>query len=446
MEPDLKRSKFLLVIWRLFREVPNVSKGQTGSMKMDFFKKINGITIFIALLTFVIGWQLGNRDFKFKVSDLRPEVTFSNEASSNTQNVDFKLFWQVWDLVSSEYVDKNAVDPQKMFYGAIQGMVAALGDPYTVFLPPTEQKSVQEEIGGSFEGVGIQLGYDKEKRLAVIAPLEDTPADKAGVQAGDLIVKIGDKDAGGLSLPEAVNLIRGEKGTSIALEIYHEGDAKTKTVDLKRDTIVVKSVEFEEKNSPSGKKVAVIKLSRFGERTFEEWNQAVSNTLASGPSAVILDMRNNPGGLLDGAVFIGSEFIKDGDIVLQENARGVKTPYKVNRAGKLLSLPVIVLINKGSASASEIVAGAIQDTKRGKLLGETSFGKGTIQESQELPENTGIHVTTAKWLTPLGRWIHQKGLEPDIKVELTEEQIKQQIEDENKDFQLERALSEVDSL
>lgn len=412
---------------------------------MNILKRINGITIIIALLTFIIGWQLGQRNFQLKVSDLRPEVKFSNN-TPQTQNIDFKLFWQVWDLASSEYVDKSAVDPQKMFYGAIQGMVSAIGDPYTVFLPPSEQKSTKEEINGSFEGVGIQLGYDKDKRLAVIAPVKDTPADKAGILAGDLIVKIGDKDAGNLSLPEAVNLIRGPKGTSIALEIYHDGDAKTKKVDLKRDTIVVKSVEFEQKTSPKSKKIALIKLSRFGERTFEEWNKSISDTLASAPDAVILDLRNNPGGLLDGAVFIGSEFIKSGDLVLQENSKGVRMPYKVNRAGKLLDLPLIVMINKGSASASEIVAGAVQDVKRGKLLGETSFGKGTIQESQELPEKTGIHITTAKWLTPLGRWVHQKGLEPDIKVELTEEQLKAETADKTKDFQLEKALEEIDKL
>ena len=230
---------------------------------MQVLKKINGITIVIALLTFVLGWQLGQGELQLKMTDFRPEVKFSNEKVPQEQNIDFKLFWQVWDLVSSEYVDKNAIDAQKMFYGAIQGMVAAMGDPYTVFLPPSEQKSTKEEIGGSFEGVGIQLGYDKEKRLAVIAPVEDTPADKAGIVAGDLIVKIDEKEAGGLSLPEAVNLIRGPKGTSIALEIYHEGDAKTKTLDLKRDMIVVKSVEFEQKSSPKGKKVAVIKLGRF---------------------------------------------------------------------------------------------------------------------------------------------------------------------------------------
>lgn len=413
---------------------------------MDFIKKINGITLIVALLTFLLGWQLGQRNLQFKLNDFRPEVNFENRELPVSQNVDFKLFWQVWDLVSSEYVDKKAVDPQKMFYGAVQGMVAALGDPYTVFLPPETQKSTKEEINGSFEGVGIQLGYDKEKRLAVIAPVKDTPADRAGIQPGDLILKIGDKDAINLSLPEAVNLIRGPKGTTIALEIYHDGDAKAKTVELRRDTIIVKSVEFEEKTSPKGKKVALIKLGRFGERTFSEWNQAVSNTLAAGPDAVILDMRNNPGGLLDGAVFIGSEFIKSGDIVLQENAKGERIPYKVNREGKLLSLPLVVLINKGSASASEIVAGAIQDLKRGKLIGETSFGKGTIQESQDLPEKTGIHITTAKWLTPLGRWIHQTGLTPDIKIELTDEQLKIETEDKTKDFQLEKALEEIDNL
>lgn len=413
---------------------------------MNFFKKINGITIIIAALTFLLGWQIGQKNLSLHAQSFLPEVKFENLTPPANQSVDFKLFWQVWDLVSKEYVDKKAVDGQKMFYGAIQGMVAALGDPYTVFLPPEAQKTIQEEINGSFEGVGIQLGYDKDKRLAVIAPVKETPADKAGILPGDLILKIDNKDATSLSLPEAVNLIRGPKGTSVTLEIYHEGDSKAKTLELKRDTIVVKSVEFEEKTSAKGKRVALIKLSRFGERTFTEWAQAVSDTLAFAPQAIILDLRNNPGGLLDGAVFIGSEFIKSGDIVLQENSTGAKIPYKVNREGKLLNLPLIVLINKGSASASEIVAGAIQDLKRGKLLGETSFGKGTIQESQDLPEKTGIHITTAKWLTPLGRWIHQKGLDPDIKVELTEEQLKAQVADKTKDFQLDKALEEVDNL
>ncbi|EKD91217.1 MAG: hypothetical protein ACD_30C00039G0024 [uncultured bacterium] len=403
----------------------------------NLLSKTNGITFAIALLTFIIGWQLGHRDLSLSWTNFKPQFTISNQTPPlDKQNIDFKLFWDTWDLVSKEYVDKKAIDPQKMYYGAIAGMVQALGDPYTVFLPPDQQKSTKEELGGSFEGVGIQLGFNKDKRLVVIAPLKGTPAEKAGILAGDMILKIEDKDSTSFSLPEAVNLIRGPKGSKISLQTYREGDEKPRDLSLQRDTIVVKSVEVEQKTTPSGKKIAYIKLTRFGERTFDEWNQAVSDTLAMGASGVILDMRNNPGGFLDGSVFIGSEFIENGNIVLQENSAGEKTPYKVNRVGKLLKLPLVVLINKGSASASEIVAGAIQDTKRGKLLGTQSFGKGTIQESQDLPGGTGIHITTAKWLTPSGRWIHETGLTPDIVVELTDEDLK----DPAKDPQLDKAL------
>lgn len=416
-------------------------QGSDKNSYMIFFKKINGSTILIALLTFIVGWQLGHRDLSLQWENFRPQVSLKNQQPPlGKEKIDFKLFWDTWDLVSREYVDKKAIDPQKMYYGAITGMVQALGDPYTVFLPPESQKSTKEELGGSFEGVGIQLGFNKDKRLVVIAPLKGTPAEKMGIKAGDMILKINNQDSTGLSLPEAVNLIRGPKGSKVDLEIYREDDDKPTQVSLQRDTIIVKSVEFEEKNTPSGKKVAYIKLSRFGERTFQEWNQVVSDALASGPSGIVLDLRNNPGGFLDGAVYIGSEFLDGGDVVLQENAQGEKQHFKVNRPGKLLKLPLVVLINKGSASASEIVAGAIQDRKRGKLIGEQSFGKGTIQESQDLPGGTGIHITTAKWLTPNERWIHNTGLTPDIKVEITSEQAK----DQTKDPQLDEALKVLD--
>jgi len=396
--------------------------------------------VLIALLAFIFGWQLGHQDVSVSWDLYKPDVNFVNlSPPAGKKEIDFKLFWQTWDLLSKEYVDKKAIDPQKMFYGAISGMVASLDDPYTVFLPPDSQKNAKEELNGSFEGVGIQLGYNKDKRLVVIAPLKDTPADKAGIKPGDLILKIADKEASTMPLPDAVNLIRGEKGTQIALQIYHEGDDKPRDVSLVRDTIIVKSVEYSEKTTPEGKKVAYIKLTRFGERTFDEWNKAVSDALAGGPQAIILDVRNNPGGLLDGAVFIGSEFIKTGDVVLQENSEGERQGFKVNRVGKLTDLPMVVLINKGSASASEIVAGAVQDLKRAKLVGEQSFGKGTIQQAQDLPENTGIHITTAKWLTPNGNWIHEKGLTPDVIVEFLADK-----EDPLKDNQLDKALEVLD--
>lgn len=386
---------------------------------MNYFKKFNTFTVLIAILTFVLGWQLGQKQVDLKWQDYHPSVSVENKTPPENIDIDFKLFWDTWDLLTRRYLDKKELDPQKLFYGAISGMVAAVGDPYTVFLPPEQQKSSKEELGGSFDGVGIQLGFDKEKHLVVIAPLDGTPAERAGVQAGDLILKIGSESTLSMNLPEAVNLIRGPKGTEVSLTTLREGDQEPKEVKLTRETIVVKSVNLSIKQTESGKDIAVIKLSRFGERTESEWSEAVSDLLAKSPDGVILDVRNNPGGFLDGAVFIASEFLDSGDVVIQENNQEQRFPYKVNRAGKLLKLPLTVLINKGSASASEIVAGALQDRSRAKLVGEKSFGKGTIQEAEDLPGGVGIHITTARWLTPDGRWVNDtEGLEPDIKVEI----------------------------
>jgi carboxyl-terminal processing protease len=406
---------------------------------MNFLRSTNtiAVTLLVALLSGIIGWRVGSLSIDYQWKNYRPSVNFSNQAPPSTENIDFKLFWDVWNLVSREYVDKKAIDPKKMYYGAIQGMVAAVGDPYTVFLPPESQKAISEDLGGSFEGVGIELGYNKDKLLSVIAPLPGSPAEKAGVQPGDIIVKINGKEASNTSLPDAVSQIRGPKGTSVSLELFRDGDTKTRTVDLTRDTIVVKSVNYQTKTTASGKKIGYIKLARFGERTDEEWNQAVSDALGAGVQGIILDLRNDPGGYFEDAIYVASEFIEKGNVVQQENAQGQKQGFPSRGNGKLTKLPLIVLINKGSASSSEIVAGAIQDYKKGKLLGNQSFGKGTIQESQNLPGGTGIHITTAKWLTPLDRWIHGIGLTPDIKVDAGD--------DRSKDPQLDEALKNLDN-
>ncbi len=412
-------------------------------------KNINPRVVLITILAFLLGWQLGHKDVQVKWSKFKPTVSIVNKDVPKQIQVDFKLFWDTWDLVSRTHIDKKALDPNKLFYGAISGMVSSLGDPYTVFLPPEQQKSTKEELNGSFEGVGIQLGFNevkaaasgvKDKRLVVIAPLEGTPAKRAGIKPQDVILKIDDQDTTGMSLPEAVKLIRGAKGTKVSLTIFREGDSESRTYTLTRETIVVKSVEvsFKEKSS---KQVAVIKLSRFGERTKDEWNAVVSEILQKNPTALILDVRNNPGGFLEGAVFIASEFLEGGDVVLQENSEGQRVPFKVNRTGKLTKIPMVVLINKGSASASEIVAGALQDRKRAKLVGEKSFGKGTIQEAQDLSGGAGIHITVAKWLTPNGNWVNEtSGLEPDVKVEIGKEE---KIE-VDKDPQLDKALELFD--
>lgn len=400
----------------------------------NFQKRVNLKVILIVILAFLLGWQIGHKDLELKWSNYKPTVSIINREPPQNISVDFKLFWDTWNLLSRSYIDKKALDPQKMFYGAISGMVAALGDPYTVFLPPEQQKSSKEDLNGSFDGVGIQLGFNKDKRLVVVAPLKGTPAEKIGIKPQDLIVKIEDKDTTNITLPEAVKLIRGPKGTAVHLTIFREGDENTKDFTLVRDTILVKSVEVNFKNTKSGKNIAVIKLSRFGERTNDEWSSSVNEVISKNADGVVLDLRNNPGGFLESAVYIGSEFLDGGDVVLQENSQGERTPFKVSRNGKLTKIPLVVLINKGSASASEIVAGALQDRKRAKLVGEKSFGKGTIQEAEDLTEGSGIHITVAKWLTPNGRWVNDTtGLEPDVKVEAEKE-------DDTKDPQLDKAL------
>jgi len=396
------------------------------------FPITNGGFLLSLILVFILGWQLGHRDYVFKWRNFKPEIKIINQKSQVQTNIDFKLFWDTWDLVSRQYIDKSAIDPQKLYYGAIQGMVAAVGDPYTVFLPPQAQKAVKEQLDGAFDGVGIQLGFNKDKHLTVIAPLKGTPADRAGVKAGDLILQIDGKDTAALSLPEAVSFIRGPKGSGVKLTLLCENENKPKDVQIIRDMIVVKTVIFESKTTQSGKTIALIHLSGFGEKTRAEWDEAVSRALSIAPRGVIIDVRNNPGGFLEGAVYMVSEFFDQGVIVLQEDAQGIKTETNAVRSGKMTKLPLVVLINKGSASASEILAGAIQDRKRGTLIGEQSFGKGTIQSAEDLPQGTGIHITTAKWLTPEGRWIHNIGLTPDIKVEAGDDSLD--------DLQLEKAL------
>ncbi|MDD5147711.1 MAG: S41 family peptidase [Candidatus Daviesbacteria bacterium] len=404
----------------------------------NLLKTLDIKIVLTLILAFLLGWQLGHRDVQFKLATYRPTLSIVNKEPPKNIDIDFKLFWNTWDLLSRSYLDKKAIDPNKLFYGAISGMVSSLGDPYTVFLTPDQQKFSKEELNGSFDGVGIQLGFNKDKRLVVVAPLDGTPALKAGIEPGDTIVKIGDKDTTGISLPEAVNLIRGPKGTKVSLTIFREGESDTRVFSLNRDTIVVKSVTVSYKETKLGKKVAIIKLSRFGERTEDEWNSVVAEILAAGSQAVILDLRNNPGGFLDGAVFIASEFLEGGSVVQQEDSEGAKTLFKVSRIGKLTKIPLLVLVNKGSASASEIVAGALQDRARAKLVGEKSFGKGTIQNAEDLAGGAGIHITIAKWLTPNGRWVNDsQGIDPDVIIEADKE-------DATKDLQLEKAIELLD--
>lgn len=395
---------------------------------------VRNILLFIitVLVAGGIGYSLGQKKLNVNPASIaRGQIVNTDVPAS--QDVDFSLFWDVWSRLERNYIDKSELDSQKMVYGAIAGMVASLGDPYTVFLPPVEQKEAKEELGGTFEGIGAQLGM-KDGRIIVVAPLADMPAEKAGILAGDWIVKVNDEDTNGWTVPEAVNKIRGEKGSQVLLTILHESDQETKEISITRGEILVKSVElisthWKEENGKyvrddacsSCPMVSYLRLSRFGDQTSSEWARAVSDintqVKANQTKGVVLDLRNNPGGYLQGAVFIASEFLKNGQVVVQQEYHdGNKETYSVTRQGSLLDVPLVVLINKGSASASEIVAGALRDYTRATLVGEKSFGKGSIQEAQDLPGGSGLHVTIAKWLLPKGDWIHKKGVDPDVKI------------------------------
>ena len=401
-------------------------------------KIIRNIFILLTLLvlSFGVGYSLGVKGVNITTNGIS-SLEITSKISSKYSSVDFSLFWDVWDRLNRYYIDKKAVDAEKMVFGAISGMVSSLGDPYTVFLPPDQNKDAKDDLGGRFEGIGAQLGV-KEKKIVVVAPLKGAPAESAGLKAGDWIIKVDNQETASWTLPYAVSKIRGEKGSKVVLTVLHKAAEKTEDITVTRDSIKVASVEWEIKNVKNEDKIIYLKLSRFGDDTTNEWNKVVDEIVETigqpnSPEGLVFDLRNNPGGYLSGSVFIASEFLSDGTIVIQENTGGRETVYKVNRTGKLLTIPIVVLINKGSASASEIVAGALRDRNRATLVGETSFGKGSIQEAQELANGSGIHITTAKWLLPSRKWINGTGLEPDIKQENDDKK-------PDTDLQLEKAI------
>lgn len=396
------------------------------------------LVLIFSVLSLAVGYSIGAKGYK--VSPSGYSVNINRDVPAEKKDLDFSLFWNIWDALETSYFDKSKIDESKLVFGAIKGMVSALGDPYTVFLTPDEQRVTQEDLSGNFSGVGIQIGF-KGTQLAVVAPLPGSPAEKAGIEAGDLIVGIKDENKGiergtvGINLPDAVQIIRGEAGSKITLSLLREGVERPIIVDVERAEINVPSVELSFVGPNDS--VAHLKVLKFGGETQAEWDRAVLEILKKqNLSGIVLDVRNNPGGYLQGAVDLGSEFLKEGDVVVAEQfADGTKDEYVVERVGRLIRDKVVVLINGGSASASEILAGALRDQKGIKLIGNKSFGKGTVQEAKQLLGEVGLHITIAKWLTPNGTWVHDTGLTPDVEVEDDNETLE--------DEQLERAISEL---
>lgn len=413
-------------------------------MKLSL-KKIRIIILILSLVVIAggSGYWLGQREVRVVLDRSQPQIKIERQVPVGKEGVDFSLFWEVWDRLESSYLDREAIDYSQMVYGAISGMVSSLGDPYTVFLPPEENKKSKDDLAGSFEGVGIQLGY-KDSKVVVVAPLKGTPADKAGVKAGDIIFRVLDEEKGidqeigSMPLPEVVDIIRGPRGTPITITFLREGVGEPLDIIITRGTIVVPSVEVDLVATEARNKVAHLKLMRFGDRTEQEWQGAVDQIVGVNRTGqltgVILDVRNNPGGYLQGAVYIASEFLTRGVVVQQEKSvDGEKETFSVNRQGRLLKVPLVVLVNQGSASASEILAGALQERERSKIVGEKTFGKGTIQEAENLTGGSGLHITIARWLLPSGKNIDKEGIVPDYEVEMD-------LEDETADPQLEKAI------
>lgn len=414
------------------KEEPNINLEDNRKL----FKKYLHFFLIILLVvgSFYLGVARGQGNSQGNKGVSLLQAVLKNESPSNQEDVDFSLFWKVWDLIKEKHVDRQKLDAQKMVYGAISGMLKATSDPYSSFFNPEESKAFSEDIGGSFEGIGAELGI-KEGILTVIAPLDNSPAEKAGLRAGDKILSIDGKPSSDLTIDEAVSLIHGKKGTNVTLTVVSEGAEEARDITITRDTIEVKTVKLEFKDSS----IAYLKISKFGENTDKEFNDAASQIISQNSKGIIIDLRNDPGGLLDQAVTVASRMIPKGKVVvMEEDSSGKRDKLYTQGGDKLSSIPTVVLINEGSASASEILAGALKNDQNITLIGKKSFGKGSVQQLMDLPGGSSVKITVAKWLTPNGDYIMEKGINPDIEVDLT-------IDDynNNRDPQLDKAIEAI---
>lgn len=371
----------------------------------------------LIILSIVVGFAGGFFFQEFRGETGSKFTDIANRDANQPEGVDFAMFWDAWNVLQKKYVDRQELDTQELVYGAVDGLVRAVGDPYTVFLKPKESEEFNRQIQGTFSGVGIEIGIRKEI-LTVISPIKGTPAYKAGLLAGDKILKIDDKSTEGMKTEEAVQLIRGPKGTQVTLTITRDGLEKAKEYTITRDNIKIPAVAWELKDGD----IAYIEIYTFNKNVDSEFKKAAEEIVKSPARKIILDLRNNPGGLLDSAVNIAAYFLENDTIVTIERfGDGRENQFRAQPNGLLKNYPVVVLINKGSASASEILAGALKDNRGVLIVGETSFGKGSVQEVVDLPKKSSLKVTIAKWLTPKGHSINDNGIKPDVEVERTEE-------------------------
>ena len=389
------------------------------------FNKNSGLIIGLVLavgISYSLGFQSGFQEAGQKtIYKDNPEIA-----------ADFSLFWKAWDTFKQNYVHNKNLTDQEMLYGAIAGMMGSAEDPYSVFFKPSDAKKFEEDISGNFGGIGAEIAI-RNSQLMIVAPLKDTPAERAGLKSGDKILKINDTSSDTLTaVEEAVKLIRGPKGTTVVLAISREGWESSKEFSIVRDTISVPTLDWEMKSD----KIAYIHLYGFNENAPLAFYRAALPAILSGARGIVLDLRNNPGGYLEVAVDLAGWFLKNGDVVVREEFSSDKQDIiKANGNSALADLPTVILVNQGSASASEILAGALRDNRQIKIIGETTFGKGTVQEIKKFSDGSEMKVSVAQWLLPNGDTIDKKGITPDIEIKLTEDDVKAK-----RDPQLDKAL------
>ena len=366
---------------------------------------LTAILLFLALGT---GIFLG-QSFVLKkdVTNAQSVQTIFLDRLSNHSSINFDQFWTVWDIIKDRYVKKDKLEDKEMFYGAVQGLVASLGDPYSIYLPPKAAEEFNHDLSGELNGIGAEIGI-RNSELVVIAPLPDTPAAKAGLLPGDKILSINGESSTGLDINTAVNKIRGPAKTFVALTISRNGQIRD--LAIVRAKINVPSVTYVLKPG----NIAYVRVLQFNESTMKDFSRYIEKIKQQKVKGVVLDLRNNPGGYLETAVDFASEWIPVGAIVSEKDVQGETNIHTTRGEHRLEGIKTIVLVNKGSASASEIVAGALQDHGKATIMGEKTFGKGSVQDYREFVDGSALKLTVAEWCTPGEKNINENGITPDV--------------------------------
>lgn len=392
---------------------------------MDFLnnnKKALSVVILSIVVVFYAGYFFGQKS----LSQTLKASSVYNKDSKTSSLVDFEPFWKTWNLINDRYMPTGVAtttnaDDQKKVYGAISGLVSSLGDPYTVFFPPVESKQFKDEISGSFEGVGMEVDV-KDNKLTVVAPLKDTPAYRAGIKSGDQIVYIDGKSTSNLKTEEAISMIKGKKGTEVTFVIRREGLKEDLKISVIRDVINIPVIDTELKSG-----VFIIRLYSFSANSPDLFRGALRKFMESGSNKMILDLRGNPGGYLEAAVDMASWFLPAGKVIVKEESRDLDLNEEFRSRGYDIfnsNLKMVILVDSGSASASEILAGALREHNKAKLVGIKTYGKGSVQELLQVTDDTSVKITVAKWLTPNGHSLSDGGLIPDIEVKFDVEKFK----------------------